>query len=78
MLRDQRAVNDTRVAEERKEALKAHAEAEKERLRVEENNRLRKALDSISDAGYTLYEFLDELMNTRDWATSSQLSQMLR
>ena len=77
VLRDQRAVNDARVAEERKEALKAHAEAEKERLRVEENNRLRKVLDSVSDAGYTLYEFLDELMNTRDWATSSQVSQML-
>jgi hypothetical protein len=77
VLRDQRAVNDARVAEERKEALKAHAEAEKERLRVEENNRLRKALDSVSDAGYTLYEFLDELMNTRDRATSSQVSQML-
>lgn len=34
-------------------------------------------LVSITDAGFTLYEFLDELMHTRDCATSSQVSKML-
>ena len=32
---------------------------------------------SVMDAGFTLYEFLDELMHTRDRATSLQVSQML-
>ena len=77
MLRDQRAANDARVAEEQKEALQAKAEGENCRLWAEENTRLQQVLGSITAAGYNLYGFLDKLLNTRDRATSSQVSQML-
>ena len=54
-----------------------HAQAAKEVHRAEENASLQRVLASVTDAGFTLYGFLDELMNTKDRATSSQVSQML-
>lgn len=77
VLRDQRAANDAQAAEEQKVVLLAQAEAAKEAHLVEGHARLQRVLASVSDAGFTLYEFLDELVNTKDRATSSQVSQML-
>ncbi|KIM81869.1 hypothetical protein PILCRDRAFT_8519 [Piloderma croceum F 1598] len=77
VLRNQRAANDARAAEEQKVMLLAQAEIAKEVHRAEGHACLQCVLTSISDAGFTLYEFLDELVNTKDRATSSQVSQML-
>jgi hypothetical protein len=74
VLREQRAANDAQVAAEQKERLMMHAQAAKEAHCAEENARLQRVLDSVTDAGLTLYGFLDELMNTKDRATSSQVS----
>jgi hypothetical protein len=77
VLCDRRAANDARIAEEQEERLLAEAEAAKEAHRAKENACLQHVLASVTDAGFTLYEFLDELMHTRDRGTSSQVSQML-
>jgi hypothetical protein len=77
VLRDRRAANDAWIAEEQKERLLAEAEAAKEAHRAKENAHLQHVLASVTNAGFTLYEFLDELMHTRDRGTSSQVSQML-
>jgi hypothetical protein len=77
VLRDRRAANDARIAEEQEERLLAEAEAAKEAHRAKGNARLQHVLASVTDAGFTLYEFLDELMHTRDRGISSQVSQML-
>ncbi|KIM89791.1 hypothetical protein PILCRDRAFT_2082 [Piloderma croceum F 1598] len=77
VLRDRRAANDARIAEEQEERLLAEAEAAKEAHRAKGNARLQHVLASVMDAGFTLYEFLDELMHTRDRGISSQVSQML-
>ena len=77
VLRDQRAANDARAAEEQKVVLLAQAEITKEVHRAEGHARLQCVLTNISDVGFTLYEFLDELVNTKDRTTSSQVSQML-
>jgi hypothetical protein len=77
VLRDQRAANDARLAEGEKGRLLAEVEAREEAQKAQENARLQCVLASVTDAGFTLYEFLDELMHTRDRATSSQVSKML-
>ena len=77
VLRDQRVANDAWVAEEQKVVLLAQAEIAKEVHQAEGHACLQCMLTSILDVGFTLYEFLDELVNTKDHATSSQVSQML-
>ena len=77
MLRDKRAANDAWIAREGMERLQAEAEATKEVHQAEENAHLQHVLASVTDAGFTLYKFLDELMHTRDHTTSLQVLQML-
>src|SRR6202050_816317 len=77
VLRDKRAANDAWIARAGMERLQAEAEATKEVHQAEENAHLRRVLASVTDAGFTLYKFLDELMHMRDHTTSLQVLQML-
>jgi len=73
-----REVNEAKKAEERKAADKAEALLEEERKRAESRARIELVMSSVSAAGYgTLYEFMDELINTKDPIRSSQVSRML-
>ena len=65
------------IAREGMERLQAEAEATKEVHQAEENAHLQRVLASVTDAGFTLYKVLDELMHTRDHTTSLQVLQML-
>lgn len=70
-----RGVNEAKRTEERKAAEKAE---EEERKRAESRARIELVMSSVSAAGYgTLYEFMDELINTKDPIRSSQVSRML-
>jgi hypothetical protein len=70
-----RAERDTRKVE----ALKgSFAKVAEEHLRAESKARVEKVLSSITDAGYeSLYDFVDELLNSRDQQISARVSRML-
>lgn len=60
--------------------MRIRAEAEEAARLAEEQTQLRRVVSAMtnSEFGYgTLYEFLDALVNTKDRAASSQVSQML-
>ena len=54
-----------------------HTEAAKEVCHTKKDACLQCILACVTGAGFTLYEFLDELMPMRDHTTSLQVSQML-
>ena len=69
------ASNDAWTAREGMERL--HAEAAKGVCQAKKDACLQCILVYVTDVGFTLYEFLDELMHMRDHTTSFQVSQML-
>jgi hypothetical protein len=74
----QRAIEDAKKVEEHKEIEQATIAADMERRRMESRARVELVLGSVSAAGYdTLFDFMDELINTKDPIRSSQVSRML-
>ena len=74
----QRAVEDAMKAENHKVTDMAAITADIEWSRMESREWVELVLGSVSAAGYgTLYDFMAELLNTKDPVRSSQVSRML-